>query len=101
MIHIELDVDHLDYEALVNLLLPLAQEHVRQKPDSSLARLVGGDTAVNLAKALIKTMSQDRKDKMAADLINKNGALIKSKAEEYARQNGLGGTITNLNVTVK
>lgn len=78
-------MDELDYDALLERLLPLLAG--RLDKDSSLGKLASGGGG--MARALFKKLPQEKKDRTAAELINKNRDKLRQKAEEYAGKYGV------------
>ena len=88
MIHVDITLEEIDFDSLIDRYLPLIMEKLRDS-DNSLSRLISGGMPANLAKAALHKLPQDKKERIAAELINRNSAKLKEKAEGYARENGV------------
>lgn len=96
MLHIDIAVDELDYDALIELLLPLVAD--RLDKDSSLGKLVSGGGGT-MARALFKKLPRDKKDRAVAELVNKYNEKLIEKAEGYAARNGVRVRIDHISAS--
>lgn len=92
MIHVDMTLEEIDFDSLIDQYLPLIMEKMRDS-DNSLSRLLSGGMPADLAKAALHKLPQDTKERIAAELINRNGAKLKDKAERFARENGIAAKI--------
>lgn len=87
MIKIEIELSDLDYNSLIDQYLPLMIEKLQQT-DNPVALLISNGMPASMAKMILKTLPQEKKDKLAADLINIYKDKISRTIEETAdRQN--------------
>lgn len=88
MIELTIKVEHIDYNDLAELLLPLLTD---QLPKDGLAgRLLRSpEKAQGLVKELLNRMPQSQKDELLAKYINQNSGKAMEKLEEMAAKNGV------------
>lgn len=91
MVKLEIELSDIDYDLMMNTLLPKVQEKLG--PDSPLASLGG------LAGSLMGFASDAMKDRMAAEIINANADKLAAKMEEMAAKNGIPGKVKTLRAT--
>lgn len=89
MIHVDIAIEDIDFDSLIDQYLPFILEKLRGS-DNSLSRLLSAGMPVGLAKAALHKLPQDAKERIAAELINKNSDRLRQKAEDFARTNGIG-----------
>ncbi|MCD8051750.1 MAG: hypothetical protein LUE89_08745 [Clostridiales bacterium] len=99
MIKLELEISKVDYETLLNLL-PQMGEQLRQS-GNPVGMLLSNGMSAGMAKKVLSTLSQEQKDRLAADLINGNSRKLIDKTEELAQQNGVGLKIASLEATAR
>ncbi|MCD7887058.1 MAG: hypothetical protein LUG44_05500 [Clostridiales bacterium] len=99
MIKMELEVSEVEYETLLDLL-PQVGEQLRQS-GNPVGMLLSNGMSAGMARRVLGTLSQEQKDRLAADLINGSSRKLIDKTEELARQNGVGLKIASLEATVK
>lgn len=95
MIHIELTVDDLDYDMLIDRFLPIITEKLQQN-NNPVAMLISNSMPASMAKSIVKQLPQDKKDQLAADLINQFGGEIEQGAENVAAQYGIHVSVHDL-----
>lgn len=93
MITLQLQLDDLDYDVLVDQFLPSLTEQLRAS-GNPVGMLLSNGMSAGLAKRVIKGLSQEQKDKLAADLINGNREKIRGFLEQAAAQRGISLKIT-------
>ena len=88
MIELTIQVDHIDYADLAELLLPMLAD---QLPKDGLAgRLLRSpDKAQALVKELLNRMPQHQKDELLTKYVNQNSGKAIAKLEEMAAKNGV------------
>ncbi|MCD8147887.1 MAG: hypothetical protein LUD84_11550 [Clostridiales bacterium] len=99
MIKLELEISEVEYETLLDLL-PQMGEQLRQS-GNPVGMLLSNGMSSGMARRVLSTLSQEQKDKLAADLINGNSQKLIDKTEELARQNGVGLKIASLEATAQ
>lgn len=95
MIHIELSVEELDYDMLIDRFLPVITEKLQQS-NNPVAMLISNGMPAAMAKTIIRQLPQDKKDQLAADLINQFACKIEQGAENAAAQNGIRVSVRDL-----
>jgi hypothetical protein len=89
MIHVDITIEDIDFDSLIDQYLPFIMEKLRGS-DSSLSRILSAGMPIGLAKAALHKLPQDAKERIAAELINRNSDKLRQKAEGFARENGIG-----------
>lgn len=98
MIHIDITLDDIDFDSLIDQYLPQLMEKLSNS-DNSVSRLLSGGMPESLAKAALHKLPQDKKEHIAAELINRNSDKLKFKTESFARENGIGVKIGRIVAT--
>ena len=91
MVKLEILLSDIDYDQIMNSLLPKIQEELGA--DSPLSSLGG------MAGTLFSLAGSGMKDKMAAEVINMNADRLSTKMEEMAAKNGIPGKVKSLKAT--
>lgn len=99
MFEVKILVDEINYDALVDWIAPLAAEKMEEKGGvlGLLGRNREGLTGV--ARQLLKTMSQEKRDEFLLQLLTEKKELIIQKANEKSLSEGLG--VRAIDLTVK
>ena len=71
MITLQVQLDDLDYDMLVERFLPALTEQLRAS-GNPVGMLLSNGMSAELAKRIVKGLSREQKDRLAADLINGN-----------------------------
>lgn len=93
MLKLELELSEIDYGALAERLLPLLGDKLRQNGGG--AGLLGGASSA-MARAALSALPQERKDRLAAELINGSADAIAGAIQRAAAQNGVACRISGL-----
>ncbi|MCD7844052.1 MAG: hypothetical protein LUG17_05465 [Clostridiales bacterium] len=99
MIKLELEISEVDYETLLNLLPQMGEQLLQS--GNPVGMLLSNGMSTGMAKRVLSTLSQEQKDRLAADLINSNSRKLIDKTEELARQNGVGLKIASVEATAR
>lgn len=96
MIELRVLIDEIDYDSLVERLLPLAAEKLEEKGGflAMLGRNREGMSGV--ARQLLKSMSQEKRDEFLLQLLQDKRALLLRKANEKAAEKGIGIKVLDL-----
>lgn len=88
MIELTIKVEHINYEDLTDLLLPMLREQV---PQEGLARylLRSPDKTEALVKELLSRMPQSQRDELLVKYMNRNSGKAMDKLEDMAAKNGV------------
>ncbi len=96
---ITIELDDIDYGALVEKLLPLMEDKIADKDGISntiLAKFLSMPPSV--AKSMINLMPQSKKDEIAVSLLNKHKEKITKKITEAAKDKGFSFKINRFEV---
>ena len=96
MIEVRILLDDIDYDALAELLLPLIAEKLEEK--GGFMALLGRnkDGMAGVARHLLKTMSQEKRDEFLLQLLQEKKSLVLKKANEKAAQLRTGVRIADI-----
>ena len=96
---ITLDINDIDYGALVEVFLPLVHDKLAEKDGTGtaiLAKIAGMPPSI--AGKMIDMLPQETKDEIAVMLVNKNKEKIVESVMEYAEKKGILFRIDNFDV---
>lgn len=96
---ITIELDNIDYGALVEQLLPLVGDKLSDKDGISntiLAKFLSMPPSV--AKSMINLMPQSKKDELAVSLLNKHKETITRKITQTAKDKGFSFKINKFEV---
>lgn len=96
MIEVRILLDDIDYDALVELLLPLIAEKLEEK--GGIMALLGRnkDGMAGVARQLLKTMSQEKRDEFLLQLLQEKKMPVLKKANEKAADLRAGVTVKDI-----
>lgn len=100
MIRIEMTIDELDYDSLLDQYLPAIAEKLRET-GNPVGMLLSNGMPASMAKGIVAGLPQNTKDKLAADLLNANGARLGRKVEELAAEKGVRVRVGAVHAEVK
>lgn len=100
MIRIEMTIDELDYDSLFDRYLPAIAEKLRET-GNPVGMLLSNGMPSSMAKSIVAGLPQSAKDKLAADLLNANGARMGQKMEELAAEKGIHVRVDAVHAEVK
>ena len=92
MLELKILIDDVDYNSLTALLVPLLAEKLEKDGKGGiLGGVLSGnrDMAVSMARTLLNTMPQAKKDELVVQLINKNRDKLLQKGRALAAKNGV------------
>lgn len=92
MIRITLELEQIDYDALLERYLPQAQEALRAS-GNPLGMLLSNGMSASMAAGILRKLPESTKDQLAAELINASAGKLTEKAEQAAVQLGVGGKV--------
>ena len=95
LIKLEIDIDDLNYDDLMEQYLPVMAEKLRAS-GNPVAMLISNGMPAAMAKKIVAGLSQDKKDALAADLLNAYSQKLIDAATAYAVHNGVGVTISKI-----
>lgn len=100
MLKLELEINELDYKALVEYLLPLMGDQLRGS-GNPLGMLLSNGMSAGMAKRILDTVPRQQVDALIADVINSNNTRLAGKIEETAEQNHIGIKVNSIHATAK
>ena len=100
MIRIETTIDELDYDSLLDQYLPAIAEKLRET-GNPVGMLLSNGMPASMAKGIVAGLPQSARDKLAADLLNANGARLGQKVEELAVGKGVHVRVSAVHAEVK
>ena len=88
MIKLEIEIDDIDYGALVKELAPMAGDALQNR-GNPLASLLQSGAAGPLARAVLDRTPKSAKDKLAAELIGANNRKLIENLEQASARKGV------------
>jgi len=96
---ITLDINDIDYGALVELYLPMVRDKLTEKDGTGIAILAKiAGMPPSIAGKMIDMLPQETKNEIAVMLVNKNKDKIIESVTEYAEKKGLSFRIDGFEV---
>lgn len=92
MIELKILVDELDYDSIAEFLIPaLAESMAKDQKGGVLGGVLAGkpEMLTGMARTLLHTMSQDKRDELLVQLVNKNRDKLLNKGEKVAAKKGI------------
>ena len=98
MIEVKLLVDCIDYDSVVDLLMPVVGDKLQAK--GGIVGKIGGkkEKLTKMAHKLLGKVSQEKKDQTIVDLATKKQAMIIEKVSAGAAKKGIGVQICDISV---
>ncbi len=93
MIEVKLLVDNINYESVAEFLVPLLAENMKSgEKGGILGSILGGnpEVATSMARTLLKTMSQEKKDELLVQLVGKYRDKALTKGRSLLAKKGIG-----------
>ncbi|MCQ2443450.1 MAG: hypothetical protein MJ077_10155 [Oscillospiraceae bacterium] len=100
MIKLELELTEVDYNSLMEQLLPYMGDHLRNN-GNPLGMLLSNGMSSSMAKRVLATVPQSQKDALVCDLINSNSVKMAQKAEDSAAKHGIAVKISSIHASSK
>ena len=85
MIELKILIDELDYDSIADYLIPaLAESMAKERKGGVLGGVLAGNPEVftSMARTLLHTMSQEKRDELLVQQLNKNRDKLLQKARE-------------------
>ena len=92
MLELKILIDDVDYNSLTELLVPLLAEKLEKDGRGGiLGGVLSGNRnmAVSMARTLLNTMPQEKKDELVVQLLTRNRDKLLQKGRELAAKNGV------------
>lgn len=96
MINISFSIDSVDYDALIDLLLPKLSEFAASSPDPKLRVMASMQTS--LAAAMLKALSTDKKEELCTEILCGNKEKLAALLEDEAMRQGVRVRISNVSI---
>jgi hypothetical protein len=93
MIEVKILIDNINYESVAEFLVPLLAESMKKgEKGGILGSVLAGnpDMATNMARTILKTMSQEKKDELLLQMLAKHRDKILSGARNALGKKGIG-----------
>ena len=98
MLELRLLVSDLDYDDLVDVIVPLAADKVAER-GGLLGKLAASRERLSAAAhKFLVGKNQDQRDRLAAELAEKNRALLIKKAAELAEKKGIHVQVCDITI---
>ena len=100
---ITLEVDELDYGALIAALLPMVHEKMEKEESSVANKIILKLTSLSptIAKKMVNLLPKETQNEIVVLLINKNRDKILALVENLARERDIPLKISNLEAALK
>ena len=95
MIRLSIELDDVDFDRLIEQYLPVIGDQLRAS-GNSVGMLLSNGMSAGMAKGMLRTLSQDKKEQLAADLINGNAAKLTASIEKMAAEKGFQAKVRAL-----
>lgn len=92
MLELKILIDELDYDSIAEFLLPaLAESMAREQKGGVLGGVLANNPEMltSMARKLLGTMSQEKRDELLVQLINKNRDKLLEKGTKAAGKKGI------------
>ena len=99
MLELKILIDDVDYNSLTELLVPLLAEKLEKDGRGGiLGGILAGnqDMAVGMARTLLNTMPQEKKDELVVQLLNKNRDKLLELGRQEAARHGIHAQLCDL-----
>ena len=96
---IALEITDMDYSALVEYLLPIVRDRYKQNEDlGSKVLSTIASVPPSMVGKMVQMLPQDKKDEIAAALLDKNKDRLIQMIESYSKEKGISFRITQFEV---
>lgn len=95
MIRLTIELEDMDFDALIDRYLPVIGEQLRSS-GNPLGALLSGGASASVAKGLLRALSRAQQEQLAAELINSNRARLTASLEQLAADQGFQARVTSL-----
>ena len=93
MIEVKILVDNINYESVAEFLVPLLAESMKNgEKGGILGSVLAGnpEMATNMARTILKTMSQEKKDELLLQMVAKHRDKILASGRSALSGRGIG-----------
>lgn len=96
MINISFSVDSVDYDSLIDILLPKLSEFAVTSSDPKVKMMAS--MPASLAGAMLKALSDEKKEELCRSLLSQNGKKLAALLEDEAVRQGVRVRISNVSI---
>ncbi|MBE6990597.1 MAG: hypothetical protein E7426_07635 [Ruminococcaceae bacterium] len=98
MIEVKILLDNINYDSLADVLVPLVAGHLGGEKGGVLGEVLAKnpDTAAAMARTLLRTMSQEKKDEMVVQLMGKHRDKLLQAGRSALSKHGIGAELCDL-----
>lgn len=98
MLELRVLIDELDYDSLADFLVPILAEKLEEK--GGFRAMIGKnrDALSGVAKQLLSSMSQEKKDELLIQLLREKKGFVLNKTNEAAARQGIGAKVLDVEV---
>ncbi len=96
MINISFSVDSVDYDSLIDILLPKLSEFVSSSSDPKVKMMASMPTSP--VSAMLKALSEEKKEALCRSLLSQNSKKLAALLEDEAMRQGVRVRISNVSV---
>ena len=90
MIELKVLIDDVDYDSVAEFLIPLLAESMGREQKGGILGGVLAERITSMARKLLHTMTQDKRDELLVQLVNKNRDKLLEKGRKAAEEKGIG-----------
>ena len=87
MIRLTVELEDVDFDALIERYLPVIGDQLRQS-GNPLGALLSGNGSASVAKGLLRSLSREKQEQLAAQLLNGNRDRLAAELEKLAAGQG-------------
>lgn len=98
MLEIRAVIDDLDYDSLADFLVPILAEKLEEKGGFRALIAKNKDALSGVAKQLLSSMSQEKKDELLLQLLCEKKGLLLAKANDAVARRGIRAKVLDLEV---
>lgn len=98
MLEIRAVIDDLDYDSLADFLVPILAEKLEEKGGFRALIAKNKDALSGVAKQLLSSMSQEKKDELLLQLLCEKKGLLLAKANDAVAHRGIRAKVLDLEV---
>ncbi len=100
MIELTLELSQVDFDAALELLLPQLTEHLIAA-GNPMGRMLSNPMTAELAKTMLHSLDQSRKEQLFVSLVNRNQQGIHRALETIAENMGIHARVTGASAQIK
>lgn len=95
MIRLTIELEDVDFDALIDRYLPVIGDQLRQS-GNPLGTLLSGNASAAVAKGLLRSLSREKQEQLAAQLLNGNRDRLAAELEKLAAGQGFQARVRSL-----